>query len=127
MFVRPIKSKLFTKTMTKLETQLKNKIMRRVYAVWMLKKVLSFAFLRFLVLCGLAFELFREVSVVNVLNNLPNVTDIAANFRYISFAFAHTEASVQLYVFGITAMVLWYTAHKLVISIPNISVTGSRI
>lgn len=98
--------------MTKLEIQLKNKIMRRVYAIWVLKKVISLAFLRFVVLCGLAFMLAREVSVVNVLNNLPDITDIGANFNYFSFAFSNTELSVQLYLLGIIALVAWYAFHE---------------
>lgn len=99
--------------MTKIETQLKNKIMRRVYAIWLLKKVISLAFLRFVVLCMFAFGLAREVSVMSVLNNLPNMTDIGANFNYFSFAFSHTEFSVQLYLLGIVALVSWYAIHEI--------------
>ncbi|HRY62864.1 MAG TPA: hypothetical protein P5056_03795 [Candidatus Paceibacterota bacterium] len=98
--------------MTKLEIKLKNKIMRRVYAVWLLKKIISLAFLRFIVLCGFAFEFAREVSVISVFGNLPAVTDFGANFNYFAFAFSHTELSVQIYLVGIITLVFWYALHE---------------
>lgn len=111
--------------MTKLEIKLKNKIMRRIYAVWFLKKVFSAAFLRTVIIIGLFFELAREVSLVDVMNNLPMATDLSANYQYFSFAFTHTELSVQLYLLGIMAMASWFAAHQLVKLIPNIG-TGSN-
>ncbi|HBM45880.1 MAG: hypothetical protein UT05_C0006G0020 [Parcubacteria group bacterium GW2011_GWF2_38_76] len=113
--------------MTKLEIKLKNKIMRRVYAVWFLKKIFSLALLRALITLVLFMEFAREVSISSVINNLPKATDFSANYHYISFAFTHTEASVQIYLLGIMAMVSWIVLQKLVKLVPNIGIRGSTL
>ncbi len=94
--------------MTKIEIQLKNKIMRRVYVIWMLKKALSFSFLRIMILSTMFVLFVKEVSVLDVLHNLPGQTDIIANLKYMVSAFSTTRISVQFYIMGITITTLWF-------------------
>ena len=107
--------------MTKLETQLKNKIMRRVYAVWILKKVLSIVFLQAAILFGFFVEFLREVSVISVIRNLAASSDILSDINYFFYAFVHTEITVQLYLLGIASIASWFITKETLKNLPIIS------
>jgi len=113
--------------MNYLENNLKNKIMRRVYAIWILKRVFSLSSVRMLAFIALFIKFIKEVSVLNVIHNLPSITNIIDNFNYLSYAVTNTEASVQLYLTGIMVIVTWFIADLLLKKIPFIGITGSRL
>ncbi|MEI6297040.1 MAG: hypothetical protein WCO84_05355 [bacterium] len=113
--------------MNKLEIQLKNKIMRRVYVAWFLKRFFSVATLRFVVLFSLFVEFLREVSVSSVIGNLPGRIDLLEDFNYLATAFSQTEASVQIYLSGILMIFFWLTFEKFKNEIPFLGIKESKL
>lgn len=101
--------------------------MRRVYAVWVLKKVFSMAVLRALIFIAAIAQFSREVFVAQVFRNMPGTMDIGANSKYLYSAFLHTEHSVQIYLTLIGIAVVWFVAEKMVKKIPNFGMVGSKL
>jgi len=112
--------------MTKLELQLKNKIMRRIYATWLLKRVLSASFLRAILMLIVVFQFAREVSVMEVFRNVPSES-LYSGLNYFSSAFSHTELSVQLYLLIIFSIAIWFLAENLASKITFLKMNGSKI
>lgn len=89
------------------EQILKKRIMRRVYAVWALKKLTSPIFMKFLILVGSVRLSFSMVSIPNILHNLPPSWDLSANYRFLTAAFWHTDSAVKLISIMILGTALW--------------------
>jgi hypothetical protein len=81
--------------------------MRRVYAVWALKKLTSPFAMKLLVLAGVLRQSFSMVSVPNVIKNSPSFFNPVASSEFLSRAFMNTEISVQLLVIAILSLSLW--------------------
>lgn len=81
--------------------------MRRVYAVWVLKKLTSPLFMKFLILVGMIRISFSMVSVPNILKNSPPLLDTAASYQFFTAAFWHTEIGVKLVAVSIVGLLLW--------------------
>ena len=88
--------------------QLKQRIMRRIYALYVLRlftqSVSSRVALMLIALAGIA----SSVSVPNVLKNMPQVSDLPALSSFYLSAFSETTLAVQLLVFAllVSAMLL---------------------
>ena len=108
--------------------QLKNKIMRRVYAIWLLKKVFSLAVIRASIFSLLMVEFIREVSVINVIHNLPAKTDIISDLNYLSSAYIGTELTVQICLVVMAVILFWFLTDRIIKHTPNhIGMVGSRL
>lgn len=97
--------------MTNIELKLKNRIMRRVYAAWLLRNVFSFSFARFTIFFLALLSFFREVSVLSVINNLPS--DFFSDLNYLASAFSTTEITVQLYLISMSMVIAWFVKDRM--------------
>lgn len=50
----------------------------------------------------------REVWVARVWENMPNLTNVAATFRFFTYAFAHTHVIVQALMLITIFAALWF-------------------
>ena len=80
--------------------RLKNNIMRRVYAVFILRKITSPFSLKLFMLSALLIASNFLVSVKNVLLNMPSWNRIDALYDFYAGAFLQTELAVQIVLFG---------------------------
>jgi hypothetical protein len=81
--------------------------MRRVYTVWVLKKLVSPTSMKLLVLAGVLKQSFLMVSVPNVIKNSPSLWNPVAISEFFSRAFLNTEISVQLLFIATLALTFW--------------------
>jgi hypothetical protein len=102
--------------MENIRTQLTRSIMRRVYIVWLIKKVLSPFWVKTYILVALFWQLSNTVSVVNIFNNAPGLNNLGKNITFALNAFAGAEPIVQLYVAlgGTIAFLLFATTSGLI-------------
>ena len=87
---------------------LRKRIMRRVYTVWVLKKLTSPIAMKLLILAGIMKQSFSLVSVSNVIKNSPSFLDPVASSTFVTRAFLHTELSVQFLTLATLALLLWF-------------------
>jgi len=86
---------------------LKKRIMRRVYAVWVLKKLTSPTAMKLLILAGILKQSFSLVSVPNIIQNSPSFLDPIASSAFVTNAFLHTELPVQMLAIATLGLLLW--------------------
>ncbi len=86
---------------------LKKRIMRRVYAVWFLKKLTSPIFMKFLILVGALRLSVSLVSVPNVVHNWPALWNIPANYHFFVSALQNTDNGVRLISGLILGLAFW--------------------
>jgi hypothetical protein len=84
-----------------INAKLKKKIMRRVYFIFFLRKISSSFSLKFYTLASFITFLILNVSLKNILRNMPNITDITALFNFSISAFTETEVIVQFFSIGV--------------------------
>jgi len=90
------------------EQILKRRIMRRVYAVWILKRLTSPVFMKLLILVGILRVSLSVVSVPNVLQNSPSLlSDPVASYAFFNAAFWNTDIAVKCLAIAIVATALW--------------------
>ena len=82
--------------------------MRRVYAIWFVKKILSPAVLKGGILVSILYQLKEYVSLRHVVGNAPSLADFSASFSFLASAFFHTQAMVQLLSIGLLAFGIWF-------------------
>lgn len=70
--------------------------MRRVYAIWMLRKVTSPRVAKFLILVAAVWQFKDRVFVAKVFENMPSLADVQATYSFFSSAMMHTQLTVQL-------------------------------
>lgn len=88
---------------------LKKKIMRRVYTIYLLKKIINpFAFKVY----ALAISVTGVVSLVSVTDILANIPNLGSSsiFNFSYNAFVNTEITVQALVISLTMFMLWLIA-----------------
>lgn len=93
-----------------MNNELKNRIMRRVYGIWFVKKVLPYVAAEAAVFTGFLYFIGREVYVANVIQYASSVLagNMAHPMAFVAFAldiFIHTELAVQISVLGALLMV----------------------
>jgi hypothetical protein len=81
--------------------------MRRVYAIWILKKLTSPLFMKFLILVGMIRVSFSMVSIPNILKNSPSFLDTSASYQFFTTAFWHTEIGVKFIAVMILVFLCW--------------------
>ncbi|MCI0542313.1 hypothetical protein L0Y69_00970 [bacterium] len=86
---------------------LRKRIMRRVYAVWLIKKILSPITAKIVLFAALAKQLFMFVSVRDVIINSPPAYDVFGSTQFFTSAFLNTSVMVQVSLVGIAALALW--------------------
>ncbi len=86
---------------------LKTRIMRRVYAIWILRKALSQRSLKIMVILATFWQIKNLVYVRAVIANAPSITDLVANLRFFSAALLHTQFAVQISILASAILMLW--------------------
>jgi hypothetical protein len=87
---------------------LNTRIMRRVYAIWMLRKATSPRVVKLLILLTAVWQIKDRVFVSKVIENMPSLADIQATYGFFSSAMMHTQLTVQLSIIasGLFALLL---------------------
>lgn len=86
---------------------LKKRIMRKVYTVYALRKILSKTAFKIYVAVALLFGIKVFIHVSAVIRNLPNFRNLSGLYNFLLYAVVNTEVAVQFIIFGITALVVW--------------------
>mgnify|MGYP001565821644 CR=1 FL=1 len=89
----------------KTHEEMKNTIMRRVWAIYLFRKVASPA-VRAGILAASIIILIGQVSVPNVVQNAYNVSDVMGLMTFMLSAFLDTSALVQLALLAFGVVVL---------------------
>ena len=87
--------------------QLRKRIMRRVYAVYALQKVLSRTALKVYAGLALLYGVKVFVHVEAVANNMPDFTNLSGLYDFSLSAIVNTNIAVQFIVFGVAALAVW--------------------
>lgn len=87
--------------------ELKKKIMRRVYTIYVLRKVFNPLMYRLYLLVALLGGVASFVSISNVVANMPRY-GISNLYDFSMYAFLHTEVTVQVLTLGAGAVLLWF-------------------
>lgn len=77
---------------------LSKSIMRRVYAVWFFRALLSPGLVKLYAITFLSWEFLSRVSLGYILVNAPGLDEFSKNIGFFSRAFLATEMSIQLIV-----------------------------
>lgn len=75
---------------------LKTRTMRRVYAIWMLRKVTSPRVVKSMILLASIWQFKENVFVSRVFENMPSVGDVWATYNFFYSAMIHTQFVVQV-------------------------------
>ncbi len=81
--------------------------MRRIYAIWFVRQVVSPAVLKSAVAVAFLWRLKEYVSLRNVIANAPSLADPAHTASFLGYAFTHTQGVVQLLLVGLFVLGLW--------------------
>ena len=90
------------------DTQFKKSIMRRVYAIWALRRMTTPTMLKFYILTAFLWQSAYYVSLPQVFTNSPAITDVSANYSFALTAFSRTELMTQILFAGIICLALWF-------------------
>lgn len=85
----------------------KKRIMRRVYAVWILRRIFSPFSMKAVILLGAVKQSANLIFVRSVLHNAPGNFSPTANYRFFSDAFFHTGMTVKILLIFSVALSLW--------------------
>ena len=93
---------------TPLYEKLEGRIMRRVYFIWLARKVASPRAFKAYSFVAFSLAFVSSVSVTNVIANAPQFGDVAKNVRFFVNAAVGTDTAVQFLLFGmsLTAVLL---------------------
>jgi len=94
--------------MTINDIQLKKRIMRRVYAIWLLRHMISPAMLKLYALAVFLWQSSQYVSWRQVMINSPAITDMRANYSFATSAFSETELMTQILFVGMVGVLVWF-------------------
>jgi len=86
---------------------LKSKVMRRVYTFWLLRTVYHSLALKLMGIGMLVLILRQLVSLRSVIMNTLQTGGIDQMITYLEYAFAHTQASVQITFALIGVLAVW--------------------
>lgn len=93
--------------MDSINQNIKNKIMRRIYAVWFYKKLTSSFAVELFFLAAIFFGLTAYVSLKNIFNNTPSVFSPVAVAGFFASAFYQAEMIVQILFVGMLASLIF--------------------
>jgi hypothetical protein len=89
------------------DIELKKKIMKRVYTIFILRKIFRPVMYRLYLFAAFLGGIVSLVSISNVLTNMP-ADSFAELYSFALYAFAHTELLVQALTLGLLATTLWW-------------------
>jgi hypothetical protein len=81
--------------------------MRRVYAIWMLRRIFSPFSMKLLILLGAVKQSANLIFIRSVLHNAPSLLDPMANYQFFSGAFFHTNFTIKLLLISTLALSAW--------------------
>ena len=84
---------------------LKQRVMRRVYIMWTLRKIFSPGMVKVYLAVAFLWELGRQVFVAQVFSNSPSLSQIGENVHFFLSAFTSTDVGVQLVVVAFVVIV----------------------
>lgn len=82
--------------------------MRRVYAIWFVRQVLSPLSIKIAIALTLVWQLKEYVSVRQVIANAPSLADPLSSLSFLSTAFVSTQLVVQILVVGLILSLAWF-------------------
>lgn len=85
----------------------KKRIMRRVYAIWILRKIFSPFSMKLLILLGMIRQSAHLIFVRSVLRNAPDIFNPLANYQFFSSAFSHTDVTIKLLLASTLILSFW--------------------
>ena len=109
-----------------MDITLKNKIMRRVFALYLLKKAVNPMALQTYLLAFLTWQLFLYVSMPHVIANAPNILHGRAFMEFYFQSFLRTQFIVQVLAVGILSLVIWI-ARQVFYSLKRGSITSRML
>ena len=86
---------------TLLYQKIEGRVMRRVYFIWLARRILSPRAFKAYSLAAFSLALLSSVSVTNVIANAPEFSNVAKNIRFFVNAVTGTSVTVQFLLFGI--------------------------
>lgn len=86
---------------------LKKRIMRRVYTVYALQRVLSRTAFKIYAAVALLFGIKSFIHVAAVAENMPDFSNLSGLYNFSLHAVVNTGIAVQFIVFGVVALVVW--------------------
>lgn len=96
-----------------MSTQLKNKIMMRVYAVWFMRKAVDSIYLKLALPALALWSISFYVSISKVVENFPKKMDFGAYYNFTISAFSKTEVAT-LVLFAVAALsITWLVRDSL--------------
>jgi len=90
-----------------MENNLRKKIMRRVWALYVWRKATSPVAVQTYVLSFLVYQLFVYVSMTSVVANMPSIMRPGAFFEFYFNSFVNTELWVQAIAVGVLSLGSW--------------------
>ena len=87
--------------------QFKQKIMRRVWAIYFFRKATSPIAVQTYALSFLIWQLFVYVSMPHVLANMPSIEKPVELFNFMAASFVKTELVVQVLAVGTISLLIW--------------------
>lgn len=91
----------------KMNSRLTRRIMRRIYFVYAIRTVLNPLFLKALIAIVFFWRSTAYISYVNVLENVPSLTDIPRNLAFMRDAFINAEVTAVGLLFGAMVLLAW--------------------
>lgn len=92
----------------KTSDQLKMSIMGRVYVAYALRRVFHSSTVRAVLSVGSLAWIFSVVSVLNVLQNMPSLSNADALYTFSVTALSQTELTVQISLLVFLVVLGWY-------------------
>lgn len=89
------------------ETAFRRGIMRRVQAIWFLRRLFHPMLVKLYILAIVAAELATRISVPNVLANAPGVSDPWRNVGFFTSAFMKCDPIIKVFIALGGIMILW--------------------
>lgn len=96
--------------MTLSHIMLKDRVMKRVYRLWVMRQAAHSVLLKLALIMGLALELRELVSVRNVVENTLQLPTLSTMMSYTAYAFTHTHFAVQFVLMLVAGLVAFTLA-----------------
>jgi len=87
--------------------KLSKKIMRRVYAIYLVRQLANPLALKVYTLAAILVGITSLVSIGNIIANLPTAEGFYALYDFSRYAVLHTELAVQALLFGGVVCMMW--------------------
>lgn len=93
--------------MNNINLQNRAETMRRVYSIFLMKKLYGRIAIKGYVLLALVYIQAKLIFVKAVLANMPSVTDVPAVYRFYTYAFLNTKVAVQVAIIAAFVTAIW--------------------